>query len=100
MEKSFFASLFDNSFAADTLITRRVASVLYIILMVLIAIGMLAGVGLSLSQLSYNVLSGLLLLVVVFLSGFVSLVLIRLAFESAVALVMVAQNTSKAKSTK
>jgi energy-converting hydrogenase Eha subunit E len=68
--------------------------------MVLIAIGMLAGVGLSLSQLSYNPLSGLLLLLVVFLSGFISLVLIRLAFESSVALVMVAQNTSKAKSTK
>ena len=100
MEKSFFASLLDNSFAANTLITRRVASVLYVILMVLIAIGVLAGVGLSLSQLSYNPLSGLLLLLVVFLSGFVSLVLIRLAFESSVALVMVAQNTSKSKSTK
>ena len=90
----------ENSFAANTLITRRVASVLYVILMVLIAIGVLAGVGLSLSQLSYNPLSGLLLLLVVFLSGFVSLVLIRLAFESSVALVMVAQNTSKSKSTK
>jgi lipopolysaccharide export LptBFGC system permease protein LptF len=100
MEKSFFASLVDNSFAANTFITRRVASVLYVIFMVLIAIGVIVGVLASLSQISNVGLVGILLLLGVVVWGFLSLVLIRLVLESAVALVLVAQNTSKAKSTK
>jgi hypothetical protein len=100
MEKSFFASLIDNSFAANTFITRRVASVLYVILMVLIAIGVVVGVVASLMLVSSDGLEGLVLLLFVVASGFLSLVVTRLVFESAVALVLVAQNTSKSKSTK
>jgi nitric oxide reductase large subunit len=100
MEKKFFASIIDISFDANSFITRRVASVLYVILMVLIAIGVVLGVVASLIELSTGGLYGILLLLGVVVSGFLSLVLTRLVFESAVALVLVAQNTSKAKSTK
>jgi hypothetical protein len=68
--------------------------------MVLIAIGVVVGGVASLMQVSSNGLAGLVLLLVVFISGFLSLVLTRLVFESAVALVLVAQNTSKSKSLK
>jgi hypothetical protein len=98
MEKSFFAALIDNSFT--TFITRRVATVLYSILMVLIAIFVLIVVVAGLLQLSDNGLLGILTVLSGVLGGFVSLILIRLGFESAVALVLVAENTSKAKSLK
>jgi hypothetical protein len=98
MEKSFFAALIDNSFT--TFITRRVATVLYSILMVLIAIFVLIVVVAGLLQLSDNGLLGILTVLSGVLGGFVSLILIRLGFESAVALVLVAENTSKTKSLK
>jgi len=98
MEKPFIAALVDNSFT--TFITRRVATVLYSILMVLVAIAVLVIVVTGLFQLSNNALLGILIAVSGFLGGFVSLILIRLGFESAVALVLVAENTAKAKSSK
>jgi hypothetical protein len=68
--------------------------------MVLIAIGVVVGVVASLMQVSSNGLAGVVLLLVVVILGFLSLVVTRLVFESAVALVLVAENTSKAKSLK
>jgi hypothetical protein len=68
--------------------------------MVLIAIGVVVGVVASLMLVSSDGLEGLVLLLFVVASGFLSLVVTRLVFESAVALVLVAQNTSKSKSTK
>jgi hypothetical protein len=98
MEKSFFAALIDNSFT--TFITRRVATVLYSILMVLIAIFVLVVVVAGILSLANDGLIGVLIVLSGVLGGFVSLILIRLGFESAVALVLVAENTSKAKSLK
>jgi hypothetical protein len=98
MEKSFFAALIDSSFT--TFITRRVATVLYLILMVLIAIFALVVLVAGLSLVSSDGLMGLLLAVSGPLGGLVALILIRLGFESAVALVLVAENTSKGKSNK
>jgi membrane associated rhomboid family serine protease len=98
MEKSFFAALIDNSFT--TFITRRVATVLYSILMVLIAILVGVAVVTGLIALSRDGLLGLLIVLSGVLGGFVTLILIRLGFESAVALVLVAENTSKGKASK
>jgi hypothetical protein len=98
MEKPFFAALIDSSFT--TFITRRVATVLYSILMVLIAILVGVAVVTGLIALSRDGLLGLLIVLSGVLGGFVTLILIRLGFESAVALVLVAENTSKGKASK
>jgi hypothetical protein len=98
MEKSFFAALMDNSFT--TFITRRVATVLYSILMVLIYVVALVLVVAGIISFINDGLPGLLLILAGLLGGFISLILIRLGFESAVALVLIAENTSKAKSLK
>ena len=98
MEKSFFAALIDNSFT--TFITRRVATVLYSILMVLIAILVGVAVVTGLIALSRDGLLGLLIVLSGVLGGFVTLILIRLGFESAVALVLVAENSSTGKAYK
>jgi hypothetical protein len=98
MEKSFFAALIDNSFT--TFITRRVATVLYSILMVLIAILVLLVVVYGLIVMgNQGPLGGILILSGV-LGGLVSLILIRLGFESAVALVLIAENTAKTRLSK
>ena len=98
MEKSFFAALMDNSFT--TFITRRVATVLYSILIVLIYLSVLVAVVAVIISFINNWPKGLLLIVAGVLIGFVSLILIRLGFESAVALVLIAENTARAKSSK
>jgi len=98
MEKSFFAALMDNSFT--TFITRRVATVLYSILIVLIYLSVLVAVVAGIISFINNGPIGLLVIVAGVLIGFVSLILIRLGFESAVALVLIAENTARAKSSK
>ena len=68
--------------------------------MVLIAILVGVAVVTGLIALSRDGLLGLLIVLSGVLGGFVTLILIRLGFESAVALVLVAENTSKCKASK
>jgi hypothetical protein len=92
--KSFFSALTDRSFT--TFITRPVAGVLYLILMVLIVISvaLLMVVGIfSITQ--GNFLEGLVGLVLGPIAGLLTLILTRLFFESGVALVLIAENTRK-----
>jgi hypothetical protein len=98
MEKPFFKSLFDSSFT--TFITRKMATVFYIASMA--TIGLLVMVGLLIGIILMNEDFGRGLLIAIFSppAGLVALIAIRLGFESAVALVLVAENTSKAKSLK
>jgi hypothetical protein len=98
MEKSFFAALMDNSF--NTFITRRVATVLYTILAVLIYFLVFVAVVAGIISFINNGPIGILVMFAGVLIGFVSLILIRLGFESAVALVLIAENTAKPKSSK
>jgi len=99
MEKSFFAALMDNSFT--TFITRRVATVLYSILMVLIYVVVLVAVVAGvITFINDGAVIGLFMILASVLVGFVSLILIRLGFESAVALVLIAENTAKTKLSK
>lgn len=92
--KTFFTALTDRSF--NTFITRPVASVLYLISMILIAIGV--GVGFIagfLLLLQGDLVSSLIGFVLVPLASLLILILVRLFFESGVALVLIAENTSK-----
>lgn len=94
MEKSFFGSLFDTSFT--TFITRAVAKVFYIITMVILVL--FAGVGFvtGLVYTSEDALIGFLVMIASPIAALVLLVLLRLLFESAVALVLIAENTRPA----
>ena len=98
MQKPFLAALIDSSFT--TFITRRVATVLYLVLMVVIAAfaAITLITGLVMIQTDGAIAS--LLILGGPLGGLLALILIRLGFESAVALVLVAENTSKVKASK
>jgi ABC-type uncharacterized transport system permease subunit len=93
--KNFFSSLVDTSFTK--FITRPVASVFYIISMILIglsvALVMIAGLFLLVSE--GDLMSGFIGLVLGPLLGLFTLILLRLLFESSVALVLIAENTKK-----
>jgi hypothetical protein len=94
MNKNFFASLFDFKF--ETYITKQVASVLYAILAVLVLIG--AGVGFigGLTMLGgYYPTTGLLVMLAAPIGGLLMLTILRVAFESSIALVDIAINTKK-----
>jgi hypothetical protein len=77
-----------------------VAKVIYIIVMVLTGLGVVLGVLGGLAFMSQDFGSGLLVLIVSPLVGLLFLIVVRLAFESTVALVVIAENTSKDKSSK
>jgi hypothetical protein len=99
---SFSKSLFDSSF--DTFITKRVASVLWLVNVV---ITFIAGAAIALLLLAQTiqaisdenflaaVLSVLLLLVGVPLGVWLVLITTRLAFEASVALIAIAENTAR-----
>ena len=97
MEKSFFGSLFDSSF--NTFITRSVAKVFYIISIILVALGAVLSViaGLALLFTQGDLVSGLIGVVVGPILSLLVLILLRLLFESAVALVLIAENTRPKK---
>ena len=97
MEKSFFGSLFDSSF--NTFITRSVAKVFYIISIILVALGAVLSViaGLALLFTQGDIVSGLIGVVVGPILSLLVLILLRLIFESAVALVLIAENTRPKK---
>ena len=94
MQKGFFASLFDFKF--ETYITKRVASVMYGFLAVLIAIGTGVGFIAGISQLGgYYAGQGLLLMIAAPIGGLLTLTIMRVAFESSIALVDIAMNTKQ-----
>ena len=92
--KSFIKSLFDFKF--ETYITKTVASVLYAIVTVIVALGVAAGFIFGLSALGGNYPSiGVLIMVAAPVGGLLVLTVLRVAFESSIALVDIAQNTKK-----
>ena len=98
MKKNFFASLFDFKF--ETFITRRVAAVLYMIFTWLVlaftATGMFGGfVFLSNPNFPNAILLGLASVFLSPIAGLLLLILVRVAFESSIALVSIAENTRK-----
>lgn len=94
MEKGFFASLFDFKF--ETYITKRVASVMYGVLVVLIVVGAGLGFIFGITQIGgYFATQGFLLMIAAPLGGLLMLTILRVAFESSIALVDIAMNTKK-----
>ena len=99
--RGFFSALFDVSFR--TFITRRLASVFYIVGLVGIAIGFLVyfGIGLinGIRLLEYNVGGGVSLivatLILVPLVTFLAIVVLRFVIEAVVALIAIAENTER-----
>ena len=92
---NFFRSLFDTSF--ESFVTVKIARVVYIIAMVLIALAALAtfGVALLLLGMPYQSGTGILLLLFGPVVWLVNLIIVRLWLENSVALIKVAENTSK-----
>jgi len=92
----FFKKLFDTKF--ENFVTRDVARVLYIFIIALLAVGLLIAEVFGLLLLAsdeFLELEGILLMVVSPLVAVVSLIIIRVGFESSIALVSIAENTKK-----
>jgi len=92
----FFKKLFDTKF--ENFVTRDVARVLYIFMIALLAVGLLIAEAFGLLLLAsdeFLELEGILLMVVSPLVAVVSLIIIRVGFESSIALVSIAENTKK-----
>jgi hypothetical protein len=92
----FFKKLFDTKF--ENFVTRDVARVLYIFMIALLAVGLLIAEVFGLLLLAsdeFLELEGILLMVVSPLVAVVSLIIIRVGFESSIALVSIAENTKK-----
>ena len=92
----FFKKLFDTK--VENFVTRDVARVLYILMLVLLAVGLLIAEVFGLLLLAsdeFLELEGILLMVVSPLVAVVSLIIIRVGFESSIALVSIAENTKK-----
>ena len=92
----FFKKLFDTKF--ENFVTRDVARVLYIFMIALLAVGLLIAEVFGLLLLAsdeFLELEGMLLMVVSPVVALVSLIIIRVGFESSIALVSIAENTKK-----
>jgi hypothetical protein len=88
---SFAKSLFDLKF--ETFITRKIAGIFYAILLGLIGLlTLVAMVGVLIRMGSFF---DLIALILVPLASLILVILVRLVFESSVALVTVAENTKK-----
>ena len=102
MNKNFFASLFDFKF--ESYITKQVASVVYAILTIVIVVvaaiaelvWLLTFVS-SLQDIGYSYFDWTPLFGIILLPPltFLSIVALRLSFETSIALVDIAQNTKK-----
>lgn len=100
--KGFIAALFDVSFR--TFITRRLASVFYVVGLIMIAIafvyyfagGLISGI----ATLPWNPGGGVALIVstvvIVPLAAFLGIVVLRFVIEGVVALIAIAENTERA----
>lgn len=82
--------LFDFKF--ENLITRKILGTVYAILVVLISIAAIAMFFVGLSQAERG-LVGLVILAPLF--WFLSLVFLRVGFETSIALILIAENTKK-----
>ncbi len=99
--RGFLAALFDLSFT--TFITRRLASVFYLVGLIAIAIGFIVcfvtGLVNGISALTYNVGAGVSLivatLIIVPIVTFLAIVALRFVIEAVVALIAIAENTER-----
>jgi len=99
--RGFFSALFDLSFR--TFITRRLASVFYLVGLIAIGIGfivyLVGGILNALSVMWLNVgagVSGLIAtLIVVPVITFLAIILLRFVIEAVVALIAIAENTER-----
>jgi hypothetical protein len=92
----FFKKLFDTKF--ENFVTRDVARVLYIFMIALLAVGLLMAEIFGLLLLAGDgelAVEGILLMLVSPLVALISLIVIRVGFESSIALVSIAENTKK-----
>ncbi len=99
--KGFFAALFDLSFR--TFITRRLASVFYLVGLIAIGIGFIVyfvgGILSGISVLWFNPGAGISALVatiiIVPVLTFLAIILLRFVIEAVVALIAIAENTER-----
>jgi hypothetical protein len=99
--RGFFSALFDVSFR--TFITRRLASIFYIVGLIAIAIGFLvyfvSGLFNGIRLLTFNVPAGVSLivatLILVPIATFLAIILLRFVIEAVVALIAIAENTER-----
>jgi hypothetical protein len=99
--RGFLRALFDISFR--TFITRRLASVFYLVGLILIAIGFIvyfvSGLISGIQALLFNVGAGISLivatLILVPLFTFIAIVILRFLIEAVVALIAIAENTER-----
>jgi hypothetical protein len=101
VSRGFFRALFDLSFR--TFITRRLASVFYLVGLIAIAIGFIvyfvSGLVSGINALFFNVGAGVSLiiatLILVPIATFLAIVLLRFVIEAVVALIAIAENTER-----
>jgi Domain of unknown function (DUF4282) len=101
VSRGFFRALFDLSFR--TFITRRLASVFYLVGLIAIAIGFLvyfvSGLVSGINALFFNVGAGISLivatLIIVPIVTFLAIVVLRFVIEAVVALIAIAENTER-----
>jgi hypothetical protein len=99
--RGFFSALFDVSFR--TFITRRLASIFYIVGLIAIAIGFLvyfvSGLFNGVRLLMFNAPAGVSLivatLILVPLATFLAIIILRFVIEAVVALIAIAENTER-----
>ncbi|WP_314508160.1 DUF4282 domain-containing protein [uncultured Microbacterium sp.] len=99
--RGFFRALFDLSFR--TFITRRLASIFYLVGLIAIAIGFIvyfvSGLVSGINALFFNVGAGVSLiiatLILVPIATFLVIVLLRFLIEAVVALIAIAENTER-----
>ena len=101
VSRGFFKALFDLSFR--TFITRRLASVFYLVGLIAIAIGFIvyfvSGLVSGINALFFNVGAGISLiiatLILVPIATFLAIVVLRFLIEAVVALIAIAENTER-----
>ena len=101
VSRGFFRALFDLSFR--TFITRRLASVFYLVGLIAIAIGFIvyfvSGLVSGINALFFNVGAGVSLiiatLILVPIATFLAIVILRFIIEAVVALIAIAENTER-----
>ena len=101
VSRGFFTALFDLSFR--TFITRRLASVFYLVGLIAIAIGFIvyfvSGLVSGINALFFNVGAGISLiiatLILVPIATFLAIVVLRFLIEAVVALIAIAENTER-----
>jgi len=101
VSRGFFRALFDLSFR--TFITRRLASVFYLVGLIAIAIGFIvyfvSGLVSGINALFFNVGAGISLiiatLILVPIATFLAIVILRFIIEAVVALIAIAENTER-----